>query len=271
MCAIGGGKLAPSRTTHMWPNVRWSVKRRSGPSSENVNQIRTCGTSGRSGSPTSSCPLMPRCASSASSPTDSHRYLPRRMAASRLRPASAASNSAGPSTCRRTARGCSTRTVFDRPADDVALQALADGFHLGVAQASRLTPPGRSPPLLPLSSGLSSSGLSSVLWLVLSPALPTSPACGAGWAAWGGLGGGCLGGDRGPGHLGRLLFGRLLGAPLTGAEHPAADPDRGTERLLVVRPALLDLVFKHAEKLARGQLLQRRLPVQAGPAGPTCR
>src|SRR5262249_40654578 len=66
-----------------------------------------------------------------------------------------------------------------------------------------------------------------------------------------------LGRDGPPGHLGGLLLGRLLGAPLTGAERLAADPDRGAERLLVVRAALLDLVVGHAEHLDRGELLQR--------------
>ena len=111
MWAIGPGSSAPSRTKAMWPNVRWSVKRRSGPPSVKVNQIRTCGETGRPGSPSSSWPLMPRWASRASSPTDSHRYLPRRRALPKPRPASAAANSSGPARCLRTARGCSTCTV----------------------------------------------------------------------------------------------------------------------------------------------------------------
>ena len=69
------------------------------------------GESGWSGSIMSSWPLIPRCASRASSPTDSHRYLPRRLALSRPRPARPDSKSAGPAGCLRTARGCRTRTV----------------------------------------------------------------------------------------------------------------------------------------------------------------
>src|SRR6266571_8118294 len=66
-----------------------------------------------------------------------------------------------------------------------------------------------------------------------------------------------------PGRLGRLLLGRLLGAPLAGPEHLAADPDHGAERLLVIGAALLDLVVGDPEHLDRGELLQRGLPVQA--------
>ena len=115
----------------MWPNVRWSVKRRSGPESLKVNQIRTCGDSGRSGSPTSSCPLMPRCASRASSPTDSHRYLPRRLAVSRLRPVSAASKSAAPGQVAAHGARVQDADGVDGPAGDVVFQAAADGFDFG--------------------------------------------------------------------------------------------------------------------------------------------
>src|SRR6516164_6807805 len=223
MCAIGAGSSAPSGTTHMYPNVRWSVKRRSGPSSLKVNQIRTCEDRGRSGSPTSSCPLIPRCASRASSPTDSHRYLPRRRASSRLRPASAASKSAGPARCRRTARGCSTRTVsMARP----------------VTWCSR-------PRRTVSTSGSSGTGLP-------LPRGSLSVAVGTrigqfGWPA--GLRRGGFRADRVPGRRRCLLLGLLLGPALAGAELPPADPDHGPERLLVVGPALLDLVIGHSEQL----------------------
>src|SRR5580700_10636999 len=234
MWAIGPGSSAPSGTKHMWPNVRWSVKRRSGPESLKVNRIRTCGDRGRSGSPTSSWPLMPRCASRASSPTDSHRYLPRRLTVSRLRPVSAASKSAAPARWRRTERGCRTRTVSmarpemwcSRPRRTVSTSG-SSGTRSAVSCGTGCLPV-----------------VSVVALVVLRP--------------------GGLRVDRVPGRLGRVLLGRLLGVALAGAEHAPADPDRGPERLLVVRPALLDLVVRHPEHAGRGQLLERGLPVQSG-------
>src|SRR5215470_16667021 len=226
MWAMGPGSSAPSRTTHIWPNVRWSVKRRSGPPSLNVKRILTCGESGWSGSVMSSCPLIPRCASRASSPTDSHRYLPRRRALSRVRPSRPDSNSAGPAGCLRTARGCRTRTVStvlpttcsSRPRRTVSTSGSS-----GTPQRSGCPLSSRRLPFsLPFS-------------VLFSGARPSDSA----------------------------VLGRLLGAPLTGAERLATDPDRGAERLLVVRAALLDLVVGHAEHLDRGELLQRGLPVQA--------
>ncbi len=114
MWAICPGMSAPSPSTSRWPKVRWSVNRRSGPRSVKLKRTRTCGESGTSGGTTSSWPLMPRWASIASSPTGSQRYLPRRLAASKVRPASRAAKSPGPPSCRRTARECKTATVSMR-------------------------------------------------------------------------------------------------------------------------------------------------------------
>src|SRR5581483_9377851 len=47
----------------------------------------------------------------ASSPTGSHRYLPRRRAPDTGRPARTSEKSVGPARWRRTARGCSTETL----------------------------------------------------------------------------------------------------------------------------------------------------------------
>src|SRR5271169_5166282 len=237
MWAIGPGSSAPSGTKHIWPNVRWSVKRRSGPESENVNQIRTCGDRGRSGSPTSSCPLIPRCASRASSPTDSHRYLPRRLAVSRLRPVSAASKSAAPARWRRTERGCRTRTV-----------SMARPETWCSRPRRTVSTSGSSGTRSALSRGTGRLSVVAVVVLVVL-VVPRR---------------GGLRVDRVPGRLGRVLLGLLLGAALAGAQHAPADPDHGPERLLVVRPALLDLVVRHPEHVRRGQLLQRGLPVQSG-------
>ena len=100
MCAISGGRSAPPGAKDMPPKVRWSRKSTSGPPSSKANRIRRCGcrtasvaeSSGRSrrrrqrrpaGDPlTRNCPLIPRCAMTASpSSSAHHRYLPRRRTA----------------------------------------------------------------------------------------------------------------------------------------------------------------------------------------------
>src|SRR5215470_7895629 len=71
--------------------------------------------------------------------------------------------------------------------------------------------------------------------------------------------------DRAPGGRGRLLLGFLLGAALARAVDAPAYPDQRAEGLLVVGAALVDVVLGHAQDAGGSQLLQRGLPVQAGP------
>src|SRR3954447_18232164 len=109
MCEISRGNSAPPGERARPPNVRWSTKRSSGPSSSNRNRIRRWVSSGALAGCSSICPDMPRCPTmAASSSSGSHRYLPRRRAPVTVRPATAAAKSSGPATCRRTARGCMT-------------------------------------------------------------------------------------------------------------------------------------------------------------------
>src|SRR5579875_1246964 len=248
ICAIGAG-TAPARGTHMrWPNVRWSVKRRSGPPSAKVNRARTCGDSGRPGSPTSIWPLMPRCASSACPPCwpgpagassrASQRYLPLRSARWKRRPAIAAAKPGGPAGSRRTARGWSTRasattrptTKRSRPARTVSTSGSS-----GILAGPGLRRPRR---------GVRSRHRPFGMILFCRR-----------------LG---LGGDRAPRRLGGQLFGCLLRAPLAVAEFPAPHPHHSAEQLLVVRAAVLHHVLGHAEPVGGGQLLQRGLPVEPG-------
>src|ERR1035441_2072166 len=53
--------------------------------------------------------------------------------------------------------------------------------------------------------------------------------------------------DRRPRRLRSLLLGLLLGAALAFAVNPAADLDRCAERLLVIRPALFDVILRYPE------------------------
>src|SRR5712692_8486994 len=243
LCAIAAGSSAPPRSSNMWPNVRWSTNRRSGPSSANANLTRTCGVTGRAGSPMTSWPLMPRCMSRASPSTGSHKYLPRRRGIPALRPASALLRSPAPARCRRTARGCSTSTVEKvRPATC------------------------RSRPLLIVStSGSSGTG---VAW-PLGPVPPADRRAvvtgGAFVARLAERGSAQPGGQGGPCRLGRLLLGLLLGAPDALAVDLTGYPGHGAERLLMVGAALIDQVLGRAEVLGSRQRLQRGLPVEAGP------
>src|SRR3712207_4325793 len=130
VCASRGGMSSPSAapagasSTTRPPNVRWSTKRSSRPPSVNRNRARRCTSSGSSGFSTSSCPLIPRCATSArpdgvpsGSASGSHRYFPRRRAAERVRPVSAPTKESVPSRWRRTARGwCTSTPATVRPA-----------------------------------------------------------------------------------------------------------------------------------------------------------
>ena len=106
-----GGSSAPRRETSRPPNMRWSTKRSStlGASSK-TSRTRRCGSSGASGGWTRNWPLMPRWPSRASpSSRGSQRYLPRRRAASILRPVNPAAKPAGPRGSRRTGRGAAPR------------------------------------------------------------------------------------------------------------------------------------------------------------------
>src|SRR3954452_9823457 len=229
MCASRGGMSSPSgaSSTARPPNVRWSTKRSSRPPSVNRTRARRCTSSGSSGFSTSSCPLIPRCATRArpdgapsGSASGSHRYFPRRRAAGSVRPVSAATKWSVPSRCRRTARGwCTSTEATVRPA----------------TQRSR---PRRT------TSTSGSSGTSA----------PRGSAVGS-------RGEGAPGGFRG------LLLGGLLRpagahpADLAGQHH-----DRG-EGLGVVGTVVLDVVDRSAQALAGAQLLQAGLPVQAGTPG----
>src|ERR1700757_516879 len=68
--------------------------------------------------------------------------------------------------------------------------------------------------------------------------------------------------DSVPGCLGRLLFSFLFGPALALAVRLRANPHERPEGLLVVRPALLDVVLGYPEDLGRCQLLEGGLPVQ---------
>src|SRR5262249_61298717 len=61
--------------------------------------------------------------------------------------------------------------------------------------------------------------------------------------------------DRVPRGLGRLLLCLFLGPPLAGPVYVPAHLDRGTEGLLMVGAALLDVVLRHAEDFGRGEFL----------------
>src|SRR5215470_878806 len=232
MCAMGAGSAAPPRSNSMWPNVRWSVNLSSGPESVNMYRIRTCGDTGIPGSLSSSWPLIPRWASSASSATEpdcsgatgSHRYLPRRRAPVITIPRAAASKSSRPARCRRMARGCSTSTEpIVRPTAPLPFPP------------SRRRAAGRGVP----AGAAARPGTPGSVTVVVGAQRVFAVADGV------------------PGGLGGLLLGFLLGAPLPGAVHVAADPDHGAEGLLVVGPALLDVVLRHAENPGSRQFLQR--------------
>src|SRR5882757_6182055 len=118
-CATGIGTSVPSTVTRSAsiqpPNVRWSTKLSAVPSSSSAAMRKwfSFGTS-----PSSICPLIPRCTTRAEpSPSVNHRYLPRRPVPVTCVPSSRAARSAGPASWRRTARGWCTRTaLMVRPA-----------------------------------------------------------------------------------------------------------------------------------------------------------
>src|SRR5690606_26799138 len=230
MCAITSGSAPPpaagtSGATIRWPNVRWSTKRSSRPSEGRPRRIRRCRSAGPPSGCTSSWPLIPRCARSASPESRvSHMYLPRRSAETAVRPARRSAKSAAPAACRRTERGCSTSTgPRARPTTHRSRPARTTSTS-GSSGTS-------GPPLLP--AGLGGARL--------GPRL-----------------------DRLPRRLGGLLLGLLLAAALARAVLLAGDAHRGAEGLLVVGAALVDVVLGHPEHLRGGQLLQRGLPVQPG-------
>src|SRR6266851_3102598 len=264
MCAIIEGSSAPPVARTRWPNVRWSLNRRSGPESAKVNVARTCGDTGAPGSESRNCPLIPRCARRASSATGSHRYLPRLRAAVMVRPRSAAAKSSAPATCRRTARGCSTAasamvrptTWRSRPLRTVSTSGSSGTLDLSYFRHAR---PQVVPPRLAARSTLGRGGCAAgVPSLRLGLSLIPGQRLGLSLVP-----GPVPVADRGPGGLGGLLLGLFLRVPLPRSVAAPADPDRGAEELLVVRPALLDVVLGHAEEPGGGEFLQRGLPVQA--------
>src|SRR4051794_14418223 len=230
MWAISGGSTAPPAETDRPPNIRWSTKRISRPSSapSRANRTRRCRSSGASGGWTRIWPLMPRCPSSASPlSSGSQRYLPRRWAASIRRPVRASAKPAGPRRSRRTGRGWSTSTPVivapttwrSRPARTTSTSGSS-----GTTTGSVL---GRD--------GLRGDGL--------------LDAEGRGDLAVRRLGGGLL----------RLL----LGAADAVAVQRLAHAHLRGEGLHVVGAVVLDDVLGDAEAVLGGQLLEGGLPVQA--------
>src|SRR5450759_5890478 len=63
---------------------------------------------------------------------------------------------------------------------------------------------------------------------------------------------------------GRILLGVLLGAARPGAPDRPVEQDMSGERARVVRAGALAEVLGRARSLGRGELLEGRLPVQAG-------
>src|SRR5918998_415342 len=118
ICATGAGRPSTRSSTDRPPNVRWSMKRSSGPPSAKASRTRRCVSSTAPGGWMRICPLIPRWASNASSPPrSSQRYLPRRRAACTWRPASRAAKSSSPAIWRRTERGwCTSTAATVRPA-----------------------------------------------------------------------------------------------------------------------------------------------------------
>src|SRR5690606_11758297 len=245
MCSMGLGTASPPTSTSSArckpPKVRWSTNRNSGPPSANRNRTRRCFSSGAPGGCTSSCPLIPKCATSASpsgsvpSPSSIHRYLPRRRAAVRQRPTSRVAKSSAPGTCRRTARGCSTSTSATvRPATCSATprRTTSTSGSSGTDNPHQDTP-NRS------AGRLGPRGSSPGLHLV---------------------------GELPPSGLGGLLLGFLLGPPGAAAERLTAHRHVGAELLAVIGALLLHPVLGHAQAGSSGQLLQAGLPVQPGAA-----
>ena len=117
--------------------------------------------------------------------------------------------------------------IGDGPAADVPLQASSDRFDLGQLGHGE-------PSAFPLGPRRSARGRRRV-------AQP-----GGAVPAIGGIGFGPadLGAQCRPRRLGGLLLGFLLGAALALARTCAADPGDGTERLLVIGPALVDQVLR---------------------------
>src|SRR5688500_8741417 len=73
-----------------------------------------------------------------------------------------------------------------------------------------------------------------------------------------------VGRDGPPRDLRDLLLGFLLGAPGAAGEHPLPDVDLGGEPLVVVGSLALEHVARDTEVVGGCDLLQRRLPVEAG-------
>ena len=182
---------------------------------------------------------MPRWASRASVAVDRQpQVLAPPPGAVQGAPGQPAAKSPAPARCRRTARGCRTRPW--RPCGPhVHLEAAPDGLDLGQLRHG-LSARGSPPVAWPV-SGSASAGHPSPRRLPSAAAVIARQAASA-----------------------ACCSASFLVRPSTGAEHLAADPDRGAERLLVVRAALLDVVLGHAEHLGRGELLQRGLPVEPG-------
>src|SRR5680860_501588 len=157
--------------------------------------------------------------------SDSHRYLPRRLAATMRRPVTWAAKSAGPAACRRTGRGWSTSTaVIVRPTTC------------------------RSRPSRTTSTSGSSGNSGFVVRQGRNRCLDFP----------------VLRGDRAMGGLGGLLLGFLLRATGAVAVALLTHLNLCRERFLVVRAGVLDDVLRDSEGVLGGEFLETCLPVQAG-------
>ena len=213
------------------PKVRWSTKRSCGPPSAKSTLTRRCGFGGASGGSTSSWPLMPRWATSASSgrPSGSQRYLP-----------------AARADCQRPAGqpGGQVGGAGQVPADRAGVQ------HPDLADRSGPTTWAARPRRTTSTSGSSGTAVTAAASAAVgSSVLSSGCRCAAARsrrprrpAA------------RPPSCCGRCRC-RRSRRPTTAL---------GVEDLLVVRALLGDDVLRHAERGGGGQLLQAGLPVQAG-------
>ena len=119
MCAIGVRQLGAARVELQAAERALVDEAQLGPPSSKRSRTRRCGLVGRARARgPASWPLMPRWASSASpASSGSQRYLPRRRAASSVRPVSAAAKSAPPVDVPADRRGVQDldRSVIRRP------------------------------------------------------------------------------------------------------------------------------------------------------------
>src|SRR6478735_8492632 len=211
-------------------------------------------------------PRWPRSEESASS-RGTQRYLPRRIAVPNRRPRSRAAKSAPPARCRRTARGCRTSTASTvRPAVQRSRprRTTSTSGSSGTAGTPSTTwRDSENPSVRRGTEGLpDGSGRSCVRVRRRAGRGVGGPSVSCGL----GRGLPCFrgGADLAPGGLGRLLLRFLLATTGAGAVRDTTDASSSSKGLLVVGAGLRDEVLGNSEALARGELLETGLPVQAG-------